>query len=422
MNRIPRLAALFVFAAAALNVWGVHYSYTFNGKEFNASGQTVSLGTVDWTLTTDGGYFGGGSAKGFQIGSSKKPAHSLTLVTSGLTGNVSSVKVTTSGARGIAATLSVSVGATTFGSPTAVGASPAELTFTGNATGEVTLSYSQTSSKALYVSKIEIDTDGSPAPQPPVIPTVTSISDFLSQPSGNEVRLYLPEESNARVTFVNGQDAYIRDATGALVLKGFVKQGSMAYNQHLAGYITGRRSSENNMPVMEATEHSTTIKLLIADPVEESNVEPLAITASQLSQHYADWVTLSDLTMTDASAGQDATGNVRLLNAFNQHGYQAPAAGDKVNASGIVSSSVADGDFLSLAGNVATPRSYNPATHFSHVYSFMTPAHPNAINTPGLPKTARGIVYDIAGRRVVAGADRLPRGIYITGGRKIVVK
>ena len=227
MNKIPRLAALLVLAVATLNAWSMHYSYTFDGNEFSASGQTISLGTVNWTLTTDGGYFGGSAAKGCQIGSSKKPARTLKLVSSGITGNINTVKVTTSGANGINATLSVSAGSTTMGAPLAVKSSSAELIFTGNATGEVTLNYQQTSSKALYISKIEIQTNSSQAPQPQVIPTVTSISGFLVQPSGSEVRLYFPEATDTRVTFVNGQDAYIRDATGALILKGFVKKGSM---------------------------------------------------------------------------------------------------------------------------------------------------------------------------------------------------
>lgn len=422
MNKIPRLAALLVLAVATLNAWSMHYSYTFDGNEFSASGQTISLGTVNWTLTTDGGYFGGSAAKGCQIGSSKKPARTLKLVSSGITGNINTVKVTTSGANGISATLSVSAGSTTMGAPVAVKSSSTELIFTGNATGEVTLNYQQTSSKALYISKIEIQTDGSQTPQPQVIPTVTSISGFLAQPSGSEVRLYFPEATDARVTFVNGQDAYIRDATGALVLKGFVKKGSMVYNQHLAGYITGRRSSEGNMPIMEATEHSTLTRLIVADPVEEDNVEPLGIKASQLSQHYADWVTISNMTMTDTAVGQDETGNVRLGNVFNQHGYQIPVVGDRVTVTGIVVSTAMNDDFLGLAGNVAEVRSYNPTVNFSQVYPMMTTVIPNAIDMIKLSKTNDTTIYDIGGRRVVGKKSHLLKGVYIIGGRKVIIK
>lgn len=416
------MAALIVLVVASLQTWGAHYSYTFSGNEFNVSGQKVSLGSISWTLTTDGGYFGGTSEKGFQIGSSKKPARSLSLVSTGLTGNVTSIKVTTCGARNINATLSVSVGSETFGTPAALKSTPEELSFAGNATGEVTLSYRQTSSKALYISRIDITTGDTPAPKPEAVPTVTSIADFLALPSGREARLCLSVESDARVTFVYGQDAYIRDVTGALCLHGFAGQGTMVYNQHLAGCITGLRSSVGNMPVMAATEHTSMLRLLIADPVEEPNVQPVNITAAQLSQHYADWVTLSNLTMADASTGQDGTGTVRMADTFHQKGYQAPAAGDKVNASGIVTSSPADGDILSLAANTAKARAYNPTIDFTHVYPFMTPAVTNGIGAVGAHSAADVAVFDLSGRRVTTGTARLSKGIYIIGGHKTVIK
>ena len=227
MNKIPRMSALIALVVATLQVWGAHYSYTFNGHELSGSEQTASLGGINWTLVTDGGYFGGLSEKGFQMGSSKKPAHSLTLVSTGLTGNVTSVKVTTCGANGISATLSVSVGSTAFGTPKALKSASTELSFTGNATGEVTLTYNQTAGKAIYISQIEITTGDAPTPKPTVIPTVTSIADFLALPLGSEARLYLPVESNARVAFADGQNVYVRDATGALCLSGCAEQGVM---------------------------------------------------------------------------------------------------------------------------------------------------------------------------------------------------
>ena len=422
MNKIPRMAALIALVVATLQAWGAHYSYTFNGHEFSGSEQTASLGGINWTLVTDGGYFGGTSAKGFQMGSSKKPARSLTLVSTGLTGNVTSVKVTTCGANGISATLAVSVGTTAFGTPKTLTAASTELSFTGNATGEVTLTYNQTSAKAIYISQIEITTGGTPAPPPTIIPTVTSIAAFIAQPLGSEARLYLPVESNARVTFVDGQNVYVRDATGALCLSGCAEQGIMEYNQHLAGYIRGRRSSIGNVPVMEATSHTSILRLLIAAPVDEPNVEPISITASQLSQHYADWVMLSNVTMTDASTGQDATGNVKLDNTFHQSGYQAPTSGSKVNVSGIVTSSTANDDILSLAGNKAKARTYNPTGNFTHTFPFMTITTTNGIDAINSSTADYVVVYDLSGRRVATATAGLSKGVYIIKGRKVVIK
>ena len=164
------------------------------------------------------------------------------------------------------------------------------------------------------------------------------------------------------------------------------------------------------------------LRLLIADPVEEPNVQPVNITAAQLSQHYADWVTLSNLTMADASTGQDGTGTVRMADTFHQKGYQAPTAGDKVNASGIVTSSLADGDILSLAANNAKARAYNPTIDFTHVYPFMTPAVTNGIGAVGAHSAADVAVFDLSGHRVATGTAHLSTGIYIIGGRKTVIK
>ena len=176
------------------------------------------------------------------------------------------------------------------------------------------------------------------------------------------------------------------------------------------------------MPIMEATEHSTLTRLIVADPVEEDNVEPLGIKASQLSQHYADWVTISNMTMTDTAVGQDETGNVRLGNVFNQHGYQIPVVGDRVTVTGIVVSTAMNDDFLGLAGNVAEVRSYNPTVNFSQVYPMMTTVIPNAIDMIMLSKTNDTTIYDIGGRRVVGKKSHLPKGVYIIGGRKVIIK
>ena len=239
---------------------------------------------------------------------------------------------------------------------------------------------------------------------------------------GSEARLYLPVESNARVTFVDGQNVYVRDATGTLCLSGCAEQGIMEYNQHLAGYITGRRSSIGNVPVMEATAHTSILRLLIAAPVDEPNVEPISITASQLSQHYADWVMLSNVTMTDASMGQDATGNVKLDNTFHQSGYQAPTSGSKVNVRGLVTSSTANDDILSLAGNKAKARTYNPTGNFTHTFPFMTITTTNGIDAINSSTADYVVVYDLAGRRVATATAGLSKGVYIIKGRKVVIK
>ncbi len=136
------------------------YTYTFEAKKFEESGQTVKLKAVNWTVTTDGGYWGYDVTKGQQFGSGSSPAKTLTLTTSDIPGTITGVKINTSGASSIVGTVGVTVGETALlcdEQPTASLTSTAtEYEFIGSASGDITISYAQTSSKALYIKSIEV--------------------------------------------------------------------------------------------------------------------------------------------------------------------------------------------------------------------------------------------------------------------------
>lgn len=135
----------------------VTYSYEFGEAMFSANG-TVALGEVEWTLDGDGGYWGydNNSGKGQQLGSGGKPYKSMTLSTTGIEGKVSSITVNTSGASSTNAELTVSVGGTQFGDAVSLTNSATDYTFTGSGEGEIILSYSQTSAKAIYIKSISV--------------------------------------------------------------------------------------------------------------------------------------------------------------------------------------------------------------------------------------------------------------------------
>ncbi|MBQ3000614.1 MAG: hypothetical protein IJD63_02575 [Oscillospiraceae bacterium] len=131
------------------------YSYTFAAKQYTANG-TKELGDVEWTLAGNGGYWGYDSTKGQQFGSKNSTYTSLTL-TSASFSNVKSITINTSGASDIKASFTVSVGGTQVGSADLT-KTATEYTFTLDEalTGEVVFTYTQTSSKALYIKSIEI--------------------------------------------------------------------------------------------------------------------------------------------------------------------------------------------------------------------------------------------------------------------------
>lgn len=137
------------------------YNYTFTAKTFAANG-TMDLGNLSWTLTGDGEYWGWDSnnGKGQQLGSSKKPYKTMTLSTSDFTDKVGSITLNTSGASDIEATLKVTVGGTVYGETVTLTSTATEYTFeapqSGAVSGEIVFTWTQTSSKALYLKSISI--------------------------------------------------------------------------------------------------------------------------------------------------------------------------------------------------------------------------------------------------------------------------
>lgn len=134
------------------------WDYTFTQTTWSEAGNQTLDGHV-WTMSGTGGeYFGYDATKGQQFGSGKKPYTALTLSCSDFSGTIASIDVYTSGAASIAGDVQVSVGGTSFGDAQALSATNTKYTFSleEGATGEVQISWSQTSSKAIYIKQIVV--------------------------------------------------------------------------------------------------------------------------------------------------------------------------------------------------------------------------------------------------------------------------
>ncbi len=156
-----KMMFLAIFMIAGANVWAETYTHTFVNKDLQATnnGATVTLSGVTWAFNNNGNYYGWDANKGMQIGSGSNPAKTMSLSTSDILGNISSITINTSGGSSIVATLSVSVGGVAIESPKSITASAANYTFTPteSATGNILISWNQTSSKALYIKSISIE-------------------------------------------------------------------------------------------------------------------------------------------------------------------------------------------------------------------------------------------------------------------------
>lgn len=136
------------------------YKYKFTEKIFSAKGQKT-LNGIDWKLDTNTTYFAYDTntspSKGHQFGSKKNAATSLVLSTSGITGKIKKIIINTSGASKIAATFSVSVGGAQVGETKTLTSTATDYTFDSiDSNGEISFSFDQTSSVALYISSITI--------------------------------------------------------------------------------------------------------------------------------------------------------------------------------------------------------------------------------------------------------------------------
>ena len=167
---IAAAVMLLTMMATTGRMWGQtrdSYSYTFTAKQFTAYDSPVTLNGISWTASATGGdYFGYDATKGQQFGKGADPCSALTLSTSGISGTITEIKINTSGASSIAATLNVTVGGNSFGDSKSLTATATEYTFSGSASGTIAFNYTQTSSKAIYIKSITVtySTGGSTTP------------------------------------------------------------------------------------------------------------------------------------------------------------------------------------------------------------------------------------------------------------------
>ena len=141
------------------NTW----SHSISATTWTDAYGEKTLNGKAWTAACDAGaYWGYDGTKGQQFGKGADPCTSLTLSSSAFSGTVTTVKVTTSGASSVAASIGVSVGGTALKSggseSVSISATSTEYTFTGSGSGTITITWTQTSSKALYLKALSVTT------------------------------------------------------------------------------------------------------------------------------------------------------------------------------------------------------------------------------------------------------------------------
>jgi len=177
------------------------------------------------------------------------------------------------------------------------------------------------------------------------------IAGFSSLDNNSEGTLTL---KGAQVVFINDDDAYIRDASGAIR---FRSTGlTFALGDELNGNIFGVFMPEDNVPQLWGVAGFTTDKTFTAMPGPA--VSPRQLTLDDLAQgHLADLVTLHQVQMqaVDGLAGiyvSDGTKHLRLYNDFQLQGINMPKdyAGRYYDVTGIlITAKVSDQLLFNLA-------------------------------------------------------------------------
>ena len=294
------LSLLFIATLTTAVGWAETSTLTFTAA---CGGSGTADDGVTWTVTSDGTESNFDSDKGIHYGTNSAQVQYIKLSTIGINGTITKVVVNASTASGVTATALVTVGGSAFGGDAqSLSTTATDYTFNGSASGEVvvTVTKPEKAAKALYVKSVAVTY---------TIPTVTGIAAFKELESGTIAQLYLPDSYYARVTHVETKgdacDAYIRDNDGALRMTGISPNRNMAYNQHIAGYITGKYTiGSDGIPQFEPVDNLTnTAFLVIADRVTELNTVPKPIDSNMIDYHLADWVTVNEITVTNNVTG-----------------------------------------------------------------------------------------------------------------------
>ncbi|MBR1484303.1 MAG: M6 family metalloprotease domain-containing protein [Prevotella sp.] len=148
------------------------------------------------------------------------------------------------------------------------------------------------------------------------VPVVSNIAAFCALADDDEAMLQL----DAQVLYVKGNDIYLRDASGSIMLT----STGISVNRYdrLSGVIYGRMQHTNRMPQLVGVEGIDNSLGVVATAA--SAAEPVQLHASQLSeQYYSDMVTVKRVQLV-SSGGVWVTSGDHRARLYNTLGITSP--------------------------------------------------------------------------------------------------
>lgn len=231
---------------------------------------------------------------------------------------------------------------------------------------------------------------------------IPTIAEFLQQKEGSKVKLQF---ADAQVLYAYNNDIYVRDATGAIVLRG--TGITPMVSDVLKGSVYVEYTTENEMPVAQMVDGSAVATGLTVSAGDE--VLPRIVSFEDLmATDYADYVMIENVTLERSNGVWAISGSnrARLFNKFQIKGISVPTnITDKIfRIPAIYGTDVLNGAVIPEIYLLGSPEEYVPSG--IDVFNF------NAGSDADLP------TYNLAGQRV----GKNYKGIVIRGGRKVLQK
>ena len=233
--------------------------------------------------------------------------------------------------------------------------------------------------------------------------SVCSIADFKQRELGSTMLLNL---TDAEVLYVYQNDAYVRGATGCIILDNEPLQ--LKKNDRVNGTIIAMLDSRNKMPLAMSTEGTNADALSVT---AGSDVQPHEVTIDELTEaDYCDYVLVkAGKLKADGGVwvvnGQDEK-MARLWNAMKITGISLKDYnGNYYDIPAIYGTDVVGGNVINELYMLKTPTKVEAPTGIMQIVNDQD-------------QTANSPIYNMAGQRV----NSAKKGLYIVNGSKVVIK
>ena len=98
---------------------------------------------------------------------------------------------------------------------------------------------------------------------------ITTLSAFQDLEDGTTCKLFLPDMPQVRVVNLKNDTVMLSDDTGLVKFVGVMTNPVMKVDDHVAGYISGEKQSENGISLFVPTTKTNSNLLIIAAPITE---------------------------------------------------------------------------------------------------------------------------------------------------------